>query len=269
MKEYRTNVNDDNSSSTVVLDENGRNVEKIKEGVFLLKTFLFLALGLFITAGIALLGSFILDKYVFSLAEEDDFTPLFVFIVVLLVSFIVCFITSFVIGKKKMTKKGSSLAAFIIYSVCMGICLSSLVYFVNNIYLVAEIFGLAALLCGLFGLIGYFTKGKTWGIILGVLACLTTGIFVFTLISYFTLPLMMASDWHTYWVIYSVINGVYLLIFLIYTAIDVKLLFKAYRRGESSNNDAIYYGFRLYSDILVVFIYLLRFIIAIASAKNK
>ena len=203
---------------------------------FLSKVFMYMFIGLLVT---------FLTGYIVSVNEnmllaifKKGLYWIFAIIEVILVIFL----------SARIRKMGTTAAriCFIIYSFVSGLTFSS-IFVVYDIGYIMYVFVIAAILFGVFALIGYFTKidlSKLGTILLmalfGVIICSIVNIFLRS--EGFNLGIIIAS----------------LVIFLLYVAYDMKKVKQLQNVFENEDNLAICGALELYLDFINIFLDLLR-----------
>ena len=146
-------------------------------------------------------------------------------------------------------RKMSSMTAkilYLLYTFLTGLTFSA-IFVVYEITSIIYVFGVSALIFGIFAAIGYFTKIDLsrigvylMMILIGIIICSIINIFVKS--EAFNLGLVIAA----------------LIIFIIYVAYDIQVIKKNMYGIPDEENLAIYGAFQLYLDFINIFIRLLE-----------
>ena len=229
--------------------DNQKQVTKVEmtSSLALVIVYLWFALGLLITAiGLPYL---ITDLYGGTTAETETAY----YTVIIIISLVLFIPSSFATSFSALSKHSWLIATFyIIYALPFGGLLS----FFTLIFTDRD-----DALClpyhrwffWLDGILGYITKGKIDAPILLLVAL----VFGLTIISIFNLLLFNGSSYYMYYLIISI---VILVIFLLIVAVDTNTVIRtAQSKGfDNSNTMVIYAAYCLYSDFIIIFMYVLR-----------
>lgn len=168
------------------------------------------------------------------------------------------FILSFIISFTMVRGKYGILIPSVIYSITMGVMLSTFTTFIAWEVL-GITFAIAAGIFGLMALLGLVAKGRMTGLTI-VISGLSIGIvmiLLFNLIFMFIFPEVFET---MYWIISF---AVFALIMFV-TISDVWQIKKIAQAGELSTNLSLFLAFRLYLDFLMILIRILYFILLFA-----
>ncbi len=140
----------------------------------------------------------------------------------------------------------SATIIYLLYTGFSGLTFSS-IFVVYEITSIIFVFGITAVVCLLFGLIGYFTKID--------LSKFGTFLFmaVFGLILAYVANIFIGSAEFDF-----ALTAIGIVIFLAYTAYDIQAIKRNLYGVEDEDNQAIIGALNLYIDFINVFIYLLR-----------
>jgi len=224
------------------------------------RVFLYLFLGLLLSAGVCLLLSNLLYRVLSSGSSEVMVSQFGVYMTILIVSGVALIITSIVISFKQMRSK-NILIPYIIYSLLMGITLSGLVVFIGDPNIIGSALGVTSLLFLVMCICGFLFKGRI-GWIVGMLVglCVTGGILCLVNIFLFPFAFGVESAFDAYCTIYWISEGVFLLIILISTFLDMWRINQISKQGAGSSNIELYCALNLYSDFIMIFVRVLYFI---------
>lgn len=196
------------------------------------KSFLWMFIGLLVT---------FVTGYVICLNEQTLAMALSGFyLIAIIVQLVLVFVLSRNLFKMKPT---TAKILFIIYSMVTGFTFAS-IFVVYEMSSIIFVFALAAVLFGIMGLIGYYTKFDLSKISSYLLFGLI-GIIIASIINIFWI-----NDTFT-----TIICIISILVFLGFTAYDIQ---KIKRLNIDSDNAAIYGALNLYLDFINIFLDLLR-----------
>jgi len=151
----------------------------------------------------------------------------------------------------------------ILYSVCMGVLISSF-SFVLDWFTITVAFGIAACCFGGMALIGYFSKNASG------LAMVGSGLlFGILMVSLFNIFMVFIS--RRAWAIQNIVTSVAIVIAIMcITGYDVWQIKAISQRGLDTGNSnlAFYLAFNLYLDFIVIFLHIIRLIAMFASNRN-
>ncbi len=213
-----------NPSSTSDIDSTKSSIAKV---------FLYMFLGLLVTAGVSIGTYFLLVSRSLSVDAYLALT-----MVASVASIILIFVSQFLVLR---SGKGGQVTYWL-YTVCMGILLSSfmLVYELSSL---GYLFLATASVFGIMALYGLITKKSTMGLgMFGVGAL--WGILVLSLINFF----MNNAT------IYYVISYIGLAAMLAITAFDVNTTKRIAQSGNLNGGMAIYMALQLYTDFVFIFV---------------
>lgn len=222
---------------------------------FLGATFLYMLIALVITGGVAAICGLILNKAI--MGEPGSEAAINAFFPVLLVS-LVMYIPTLIWVQVSALRNGKTMVpAYIIYSVIMGVFLSSFTAFIEYYY-IAIAFGLTCLAFAIMALIAWTSKKN-----LSSLAVIASGLIsgaliiwlVYWLFSLFTLTPMADMA-----VSLIVTYAIFIAIILI-TIVDLNNVKRIASNGVYAKNVALLCAFNLYVDFIYIFIRILALVI--------
>lgn len=259
---YNPNNFDNNYVDMSFLDD------KVKKSSFYSKVFLYFGLGILTTAiitiGLSLLFS--------TLPYEN---VMIFYSVALVVSLIAMIIINFTMVSRLTRANGKSiLVPYVMYAVIYGVLFGCIAGLIQDPVVIGVSLGITALLfLGMCG-IGYLTHQKInafWK----VTSVLTMAILLLSLVNFVILPFaLFGGNYSAYFAgatIYWIIEGVFFVVFLLYTIIDFARIRQIAESGahKGANNLVIYCAFTIYADFIAIFTYVLKFVmIALASRDN-
>src|SRR5574344_390528 len=132
-----------------------KNTDVTSSVGFIAKVFLYMFIGLLISAATCLGCSYLLD---YALGTGDA-NMMMAYLIILVVSLIALLITSFVITIKRIRMK-NIVVPYVFYTVLMGIMLSSLIYWVEDPNVISISLVITLLLLGVTDLCAAIFKGK-------------------------------------------------------------------------------------------------------------
>lgn len=238
------------------------------EAYSLAKVFLYVFLGLTITSVICL-GLAALYRYIFSVDYENGIdaniqtTAVVVLIVTLIASVIGIIVLSFVVPITVQRGKRSVLAPAIIYTVLMGIALSTIAIFIPW-YILGATFLITSIIFALMALIALLSKEKLNGLAIAAIG-LFVGVGIISLFLWILMLLLPAGTvtW-LYWVVMLATFAAMMLI----TIWDMNRIKQIAEQGEMTHNLSLYCAFILYNDFINILLRVLR-IILMMMAKRK
>jgi len=142
----------------------------------------------------------------------------------------------------------SVVVPYILYSIVMGVVLSTLML-AYEMSILAASFGVTALVFGVMGAYGYFTKRN-----LNVMGTIAAGVLIGGLILMLINLLLQSST--LYWIVSFATFGAVMLI----TAYDMWRMKSDMLMGRTDTNNAMFWAFRLYVDFIYLFIRITGFL---------
>ena len=229
----------------------------------LVKVFGYMFMGLLITTAVALgLGAFF--NYV--LMKDTPLTDFesnvgLVMIALLIISAIGIIVLSFMVPITVARGKHSVLVPAIIYTVLMGIMLSTIAAFIPW-YLLGITFGITCAIFGVMTLIAFLSKGQMPG-----LAIAAIGLFVGAgIVALFMWILMLLGQNVT--VLYWIVSLATFAAMMLITMFDLARIKTIAKNGEMTNNLSLYCAFILYNDFIYILLRVLRIVIILFGNKK-
>lgn len=248
-------------------NKNANNVVKEQTNVtstgFLSRVFGYASIALLITTVVAIALGIIFNQTIFVDMNEDS---LMVFYIMVISSAIGALILSFVIHSKAFRER-SIIIPGIIYSVLMGVLMSTFVLFIDWIIL-ATGFGITTLSFMLMFLIAKVTKRSFTGLGICGMALLFGTLMVsgvFGILALF-LP-SLGWSWMYYW-IYFGINIALLVAAISLTMYDIARINTIADNGGGTNNLALYCAYIIYADFLYLLIRIIRILVMIFGNRK-
>ena len=266
---YQDTSYDDNYNKEHQQDFYNLTDKKVR-GLFLSKVFGMMFLCLLITTVVAVgLGfgfMYLLDQ---TKTVVDDVVTLDMNIVgtmigILIGSAITLIVMSFVLPIMFIRGRHNIIVPLMIYVIVMGVLLSSFVW-VYDIAILAEAFGVTALIFGLMALIGYLSKGRLAGVG-SVLIGLLIGAGVLMLVNFLMILIGGISETNVTlsWIVSLLIFAFLMLM----TMWDVARITTIASRTDNQGKNLIYYcAYILYSDFIAILIRVIYYLSLIVRRK--
>ena len=230
------------------------------------KVFGYMFVGLLITAAIALglgayFGAVLMKDAGTDVNTRLQATNAIILLALLIISAIAIIVLSFVVPIVAIRNRHSVLVPAIIYSIFMGIMLSSLAVFIDW-QILGITFGITALVFGLMALIGLLSKGRLNGLaIAGIGLFVGAGLLSLTL---WILMLVGVNVGPLYWLI-SLMTFAAVMLITIWDMARIKYIAE---KGEMTKNVSLYCAYILYNDFIVIFLKILRFVLVIMGNRR-
>ena len=239
--------------------------DKQAKGRFLSKVFGMMFLCLAITTVVAAgLGYGLMYLLVNAADETAALNITYAMIGMLIGSAIILIIMSFVLPIMFIRGKHNIIVPLMIYVTVMGVMLSSLTWAFEPAIL-AEAFGITALVFGLMAFLGFISKGKltgVWVVAIGLLI----GAGLLSLVNFIMIMIGGISEANVTlsWIVSLAVFGFLMLM----TMWDVHRINSIAANGSESGNNLVYYcAYILYSDFIAILIRVLR-ILAIFARRR-
>ena len=253
----------DNTQNQQVYEQAQVNARSTK---FLSKVFghfsLYLLISTALAVGLGILFSYLLGKAI--AAGDDVYTSKIglTLLILLGVSALGVLITSIIAHVRGFIGTRSTLVPAILYSVFMGILLSSLVIFINWFYL-ALAFGVTTLIFAILYLIGKVVKVNLPLVAILAMtlfiggALMSLGFFLFYLIA----PTLFS------W-LYVAISAILLFVVILFTGIDIWRIQRIADSGSGNPNLSQYCAFILYVDFIYMFMRVLVILLRVFGNRK-
>lgn len=243
-----------------------KNREVVSGTAFsLAKVFTYMFGGLLITSVIALaLGYFI--SYLFGISSTEDTETLLVGVVALLIiSAIALIVMSFVVPIMAVRNRHSVLIPSIIYTILMGIMLSTITAFIPW-YILGITFGITSLIFGLMALIALLSKSRLNGLAIAAIGLVVGAMFLSLILFILMITGVMTGELvGLYWAITLITFAAMMLI----TIWDMARIKRIAAQGEMSKNLSLYCAFILYNDFINILLRVLRIVLMIMAKSKK
>ena len=251
-----------------VRDRDGRTiVEGGNPSKLLAQSYGFMAIGLIVSAAVAFLIGWVFATWIGKATILDDFesakTAIITYFAIMIGSFVALLIDGFVLRFAFMRGKHSILPHYLIYAALMGVFLSSFVVLGVDFRLIGLAAGISAVVFLALFFVGFFSKRDFSFLAYFGLALL----FGASIMSMVFIPLFIFAP-GAYLQFSLMFSGIYFIVLLIATAIDGYQIRRMLSRCAEQKNVALYCGFVMYSDFIVIFIRVLYYLLLI-TAKRK
>ena len=253
------------------------NGDRVTRFGFYSKVFLYFGLGILLTAGTTILMSVIFNSIwpMYTLDGKEivqNATSAMTYYVLTTVSSILLIALSLIITFTSLRGRGSIKIPYILYSICMGIMLSTISFYISNMYIIGLALFVTAVLFLSMCAIGYITHQKI-NIFARVAIALLICVGILCLINFVILPFALFGGNYelanAYMWIYWIVEIGLLALFLIYTVIDMARIRRVAENGGGDENLALFFAMNLYLDFINIFIYVLRFLIVSVANKDN
>lgn len=232
----------------------------------LAKSYLYMGLGLLISGLTAFLVSFLFS---WALGNPDvinnglEGTVAITYLMVMIVSFLGLLIDGVVLRRSLVRSKRSAWPPYIIYSIFMGVFLSSFMLLGVDFKTMGMALCITALSFTIMFLIG--ARFKSAHPILAAMAGLGIGsVLIFLVFGFLAL---LAGSWTTYIMINAVVSLVILFVTVLVAGIDGARCREIVEQGFLQKNVALYCAFIMYGDFIAIFIRVLRVLLIFSRKK--
>lgn len=250
-------------NSQVFNNDSGSN-SFLESGAFIAKVFLYMFLGLLVSA-LVCVGLSSLFYYQVGVGDQSFYGT---YMTVMIVSGLGLLITSFVISFRRIEMK-NIIVPYILFVVFMGALLSSFVFFVRDPYIVGITLAITSLIFLITCISAAIFKGRLgwlYGLLFGGL--MTMGILCLVNLFLFPWAFHVQSAFEASMTVYWVIEGIFLVMIIISTFIDMYNIKKIASYGGTNSTLAIYYAMNLYCDFVMIFIRILYFVILLFGGRR-
>lgn len=241
-----------------------RNEESKREQSRLLaRVFGYMGIGLVITAVVSFLFAWLFSTLFQSPDIDTINNSAIAYIIIMIVSGVALIIDTFVMQAMMRKSHTAMWVSYIIYTVLMGVFMSSFLLFGFDFYTIGVAFGLTAAVFLIMFAIGYFSPVN-----INLFAYIALGLLFTvgsTFLFFFILTLVTGNTmiYYTWSIVYSLVICVVILLVCAWDGYRVK---KAGSTGLVSDNYALYLAFSMYTDFIALFV---RILYVIAMSKNK
>lgn len=254
----------------------------IEKGKFYSKVFLYLGLGILLTAIVSLIVSYIFTNVAPVIIEDTEGQLVYndsvfgVFLGVIIGATVLLIITNLIITFATLKGKGNLYIPYIIYALTMGVLIGAVICFTNFLYvngsqLIGTALGATTLVFLVMAGLGFMTshKIKMWG---RVLLAVAITILLLVLVNFVIFPFAFwggyTEAFYAYAWMYFGIEVLIILFFSLAIAFDMARIRTIADNGGASNNIALYCAVNLYSDIISLFLRILVFLLRIFGQKK-
>ena len=235
-------------------------------GYSLAKVFLYMFIGLVITSVIALGLGAIFNYILLDGLTSEEITSFqaeaaMVLLILLITSAVGILVLSIVVPITVAKGKHSVLVPAIIYTVLMGVMLSTIAMFIPW-YLLGMTFGITSLMFGLMALIALLSKSRLNG-----LAIVAIGLFAGAGIICLAMWILILVGVNVTWLYWVITLATFAAMMLI-TIWDIARIKKIAESGEMTNNLSLYCAFILYNDFIYILLRVLRIVLMVMGSKK-
>ena len=233
----------------------------------LAKSFGYMALGLAISGLVAFLVSYLFVYVLKWAGERGQFASAFAgyYFAVMAISFVGLLVTGVVMSIVMARNKHSAWVPYILYTVFMGVFLSSFLILGIDFQTIGEAFLLTSASFLAMFLIGYFSKGGVR--ILGMVASLLGTMALFFAL-FWLIKILISGNGAGYFAFDMIFSGVILLISVLVVAIDAFNIKNILEKADGMKNVALYCAFTMYSDYIIIFLRVLYILLLVSSKKE-
>ena len=245
--------------------------DKQAKGLFLTKVFgmmfLCLAITTVVAAGLGYGLMYLLVNTATTNSDGNlvyDVNIVYTMVGLLIGSAVILMIMSFVLPIMFLRGKHNIIVPLMIYVTVMGVMLSSLTWAFEPVIL-AEAFGITALIFGIMAFLGFISKGKltgVWVVAIGLLV----GAGLLSFVNFIMIMIGGVSEANVTlsWIVSLAVFGFLMLM----TMWDVHRINSIAANGSESGNNLVYYcAYILYSDFIAILIRVLRILAIVARRK--
>ena len=243
------------------------NATQTPSNRLLAKSFGYMALGLAISGVVAFLVSYLFVYVLKWAGERGQIATAYSrgYLIIMFVSFVGLLVSGLVMSLVMAKNKRSAWVPYILYTIFMGVFLSSFLILGIDFQTIGEAFLLTSASFLAMFLIGYFSKGGVR--ILGmVVSLLATMILLFAL--FWLIKILVTGNAIGYFAYDMIISGAILLISVLVVAIDAYNIKRITEKAEGMKNVALYCAFTMYSDYIIIFLRVLYILILVAGKKD-
>ena len=245
----------------------GNNATQTPANRLLAKSFGYMALGLAISGLVAFLTSYLFVYVLSWTGGKGQIASAYSrgYLIVMAVSFVGLLISGFAMSLVMAKNKHSAWAPYILYTIFMGVFLSSFLILGIDFQTIGEAFLLTSASFLAMFLIGYFSKGGVR--ILGmVVSLLATMVLLFAL--FWLIKVLISGNGAGYFAYDMIVSGAILLISVLVVAIDAYNIKRITEKAQGMKNVALYCAFTMYSDYIIIFLRVL-YILLLAAGRKK
>ena len=235
----------------------------------LAKSFGYMALGLAISGLVAFLTSYIFAYVLKWAGERGQIATAYStgYFTIMIVSLVGLLVSGLVMSMVMARNKHSAWVPYILYTIFMGVFLSSFLILGIDFQTIGEAFLLTSTSFFAMFLIGYFAKGgKGMRILAMVTSLLATMILLFAL--FWLIKILVTGNTIGYYRYDMIMSGAILLLSVIVVAFDAYNIKRILEKAEGMKNVALYCAFTMYSDYIIIFLRVLYILLLVAGKKK-
>ncbi len=235
----------------------------------LAKSFGYMALGLAISGLVAFLTSYIFVYILKWASERGQIATAYAtgYITIMVVSFVGLLVSGLVMSIVMARNKRSAWVPYILYTIFMGVFLSSFLILGIDFQTIGEAFLLTSTSFLAMFLIGYYAKGgKGMRILAMVTSLFAITLLVFAL--FWLIKILVTGNAIEYYLYDMVVSGAILLLSVIVVIFDAYNIKRIIEKADGMKNVALYCAFTMYCDYIVIFLRVLYFLVLIGGKKK-
>lgn len=235
----------------------------------LAKSFGYMALGLAISGLVAFLTSYIFVYILSWASERGEIATAYAtgYLTIMIVSFVGLLVSGLVMSLVMARNKHSAWVPYILYTVFMGVFLSSFLILGIDFQTIGEAFLLTSASFLAMFLIGYFAKGgKGMGILAMVTSLFAVSLFVFSL--FWLIKILVSGNAFEYYLYDLVVSGAILLLSVVVVIFDSYNIKRIIERADGMKNVALFCAYTMYCDYIVIFLRVLYFLVLLGAKKK-
>lgn len=237
-------------------------------GRFLSRVYLYLGIGLVITAIVSYGFAFLISRLYGNADGTLQETGFMILLVAAIVGLVVSLIDSIflmICGRRQSANVVPTWIAYVIYCLAMAPIFSLILMIGISPSILLEAFGITVGAFIIMFLIGTFSKVNLSPLaFIGITLALGLGL---CSIVYLILALVNGGAWGLYALHLGIMVG-FLIVMLLFTIYDIYQIKKLDEAGFSSNNMALYCAYTLYNDFITVLLRVLYILMLVMGKKN-
>ncbi|MCQ2742882.1 MAG: Bax inhibitor-1 family protein [Bacilli bacterium] len=241
--------------------------ESLSTNLTLAKSYLYMALGLLLSAFVAFGTSFLFSFLLGSpdLSTDAQGAVAITYIVIMIATFVGLLIDSFVISKVIVKGQKSAWPPYIVYACLMGVFLSSFMLVGIDFKTMGMALAITALAFTIMFVIGAKCKGAHP--ILTAMAGFGIGAVLILLVA--SIFALFFGGWTQYLMMNIVASMIVLVITILVAGIDGARCAQIIEQGALQKNLALYCAFIMYGDFVIIFIRVLYFLLIVMGGKSR
>ncbi len=231
------------------------------------KAFGYMALGLAISGLVAFVTSYIFVFILKWAGEKGQIATAYStgYLIVMIVSFVGLLVTGVVMSAVMAKNKHSAWVPYILFTVFMGVFLSSFLILGIDFQTIGEAFLLSSAAFLAMFLIGYFSKGgvKILAMVASLIAMMTLFFAMFWLIK-----VLISGNNVGYFAFDMIVSLAILVVSVLVVAVDAYNIKRILERAEGMKNVALFCAFTMYTDYIIIFLRVLYVLVLVAGKKK-